>query len=168
MKRCLRTLLLSSIALTMSLLVQADSSLCYQGGNYDASSGTCHYPDGSRAPHPGGNIINRNQNMPRDYFGAVAVDLQGGDRSFNSNNYRSASEAKQAALKGCGLPGCKVIIAYKNGCGTAAYSSDTHVVGGIGDSPEEAEQDALDKCEQTKNGGQCQIWGHYKTCSYYQ
>ncbi|MCB6182815.1 DUF4189 domain-containing protein [Leeia sp. TBRC 13508] len=65
-----------------------------------------------------------------------------------------------------------MIIAYKNGCGATAAArtpigSPNHVVGGIGDSPEEAESNAMNKCEQLNSGVQCLIWATAE-CSYYE
>ncbi|MCB6182808.1 DUF4189 domain-containing protein [Leeia sp. TBRC 13508] len=164
MKRCLHTLLLSYIACSISLMTQADS-LCGDG-HWDPALNLCQGGAGAGVYYPGQE--NRNQqHTPRDYYGAIAADVVEGKESARANNHLSAAAAKQAALQGCGLPGCKVIIAYKNGCGATATSSLRNVVGGIGDTPEEAEQNALDKCAQTKNGGQCQIWSRAK-CSYYE
>ncbi|MCB6182812.1 DUF4189 domain-containing protein [Leeia sp. TBRC 13508] len=146
------------------------NNLCYESGNYDPQQGVCFYPDGSYPPHPGGVFPPRKdvqQHTPRDYFGAIAADVVNGQNSYKVTNYQSAAAAKNAALKGCGLSSCKVIIAYKNGCAATATSATNHVVGGLGDSPEEAEQNALDKCEQTKSGGTCDIWSK-ASCSYYE
>ncbi|MCB6182813.1 DUF4189 domain-containing protein [Leeia sp. TBRC 13508] len=166
MKRCLRTLLLSSIACTISLMTQADN-LCGDDGYFVGAINACQGYNGGIWSAGSRGSSNTQQNTPRDYYGAIAADVVNGEQAHESNNYTSASAAKQAALKGCALSTCKLIIAYKNGCGATASSTLNHVVGGIGDSPEEAEDNAMDKCEQTKSGSNCHIWSR-GSCSYYQ
>ncbi|MCB6182807.1 DUF4189 domain-containing protein [Leeia sp. TBRC 13508] len=166
MKSHFRTMLLFFIAFSISLMTQADS-LCGDKGFFNTVLNLCQGYNGGVWSAGSRGSSNTQQHTPRDYFGAIAADVVEGKESARANNHVSAAAAKQAALQGCGLPGCKVIIAYKNGCGATATSSLRNVVGGIGDTPEEAEQNALDKCEQTKNGGQCQIWSRAK-CSYYE
>ncbi|MCB6182806.1 DUF4189 domain-containing protein [Leeia sp. TBRC 13508] len=144
--------------------------LCGEG-YYHPELSSCVGPNGGYYP-PGSSSRPSNRNVPRDYFGAIAVDVMTGQASYSANNYTSAAAAKSAAVQKCGLSGCKVVIAYKNGCGATAAArtpigSPNHVVGGIGDSQEEAEEDALDKCEQLNPGVQCVVWAK-NSCSYYE
>lgn len=172
MKLLFHTLLLFFLACTISLMAQADS-LCGDGGYYNAQLGICQGGSSGGTWTPGwGNQNSQQQHTPRDYFGAIAADVVTGKQSGYAKDSPTAASAKQAALNECGIPGCKVIIAYKNGCGATASAktplgSPNHVVGSIGDSPEEAEDNATAKCEQLNPGIQCRIWTK-ASCSYYE
>ncbi|MCB6182810.1 DUF4189 domain-containing protein [Leeia sp. TBRC 13508] len=162
--------LISSLS-ALSLLLPAIASAALCGDGYwDPDLRLCRGAGGRGIYTPGGN--DSQVHTPRDYFGAIAADVVTGKQGGIAKDSPSASAAKQTALQQCGLSGCKVIIAYKNGCGSTAAArtpigSPNHVVGGIGDSPEEAEENALNKCEQLNPDVECLTWVK-ASCSYYE
>lgn len=78
----------------------------------------------------------------RNYYGAIAVARDG--RIGRSWNYRTASGAKQRALRACNRSSCKVLTTFVNSCGAVAYNSRTNMYwGGHGSTPARAKRDAI-------------------------
>ncbi|MFE1259944.1 DUF4189 domain-containing protein [Streptomyces albogriseolus] len=77
-----------------------------------------------------------------DYYGAIAVNQDGGHGRAWDHPSRAAAEA--AALRSCNRTDCRVLTVFVNGCGAVAYNPATNYYhGGDGASEGEATRDAI-------------------------
>ncbi|WP_051078337.1 DUF4189 domain-containing protein [Leeia oryzae] len=156
-----------TLLLCMFTHIAFADAYCPGSGQINILDGICYYPDGSHVPHPAGSVL---QSQPRDYYGAIAADVVDGKSSGHADNFQAQGAAQSGALETCGLSGCQIIISYKNACGSMVAAktpigSPNHVVGGVGNTPAEAEQNAFTECEHLNPGVQCLMWSKGK-CSY--
>ena len=149
-----------AICLFVNHFAFADSG-CMGTGQYDATTGSCFYPDGSSSSYVYGNNAGytdgeNGSSQPRivylppkpTQYGAVALNERTGAYGFSSNQ-ATEKRSKQEAVNDCGENGCKIIAHYSNQCvafawgavGNSGYSSVK-----VGLNKTTAEENALVSC----------------------
>lgn len=88
--------------------------------------------------------------LPPTYHGAIAVGPHGA--VGKSWDYPTRTNAENAALKVCGVTGCKVLSSFTR-CGAVAHDG-TRYQGGFGATQALAEDDAMTRL----GGGRIVIW----------
>lgn len=122
-------------------------------GVFDPQTGICHQSNGYQIP---GQL--KDKSLPKDYWGAIAIDAVNGETSGSSINRTSKNDAENAALKVCNdTKNCQISVSYKNSCGAVATNGKGIRIGATNPNPAIAEQKALASCNKQSNSA-CRIW----------
>lgn len=134
------------------LLFSVNSVLACNGV-FDPQTGICHQSNGYQIP---GQL--KGQSQPKDYWGALAIDVVNGKTSGSAVNRRNKQKANNDAIIGCeNTHDCKVAISFKNSCGAIATNGKEIDTAASDPNPKMAEQKAITACNK-KSSKACKIW----------
>ena len=149
---------LSGILVILLVMFSSTSGAQHVGGNPGPCpggsapvNGSCGSPSnanpGKKAPLP---------EVWRDRYGALAASEHGSVIGV-AQDQRSERAARKMAMKKCVGPACRIVVEFRNACGSAAWGDGNsgRMAYGAEPSSGSAEQKALGKC-RAAGGGECE------------